>query len=97
MTIHTEKLNTVPLQVVADLGRMVVGADAASSKAHILHCNYYNTYLLRTIWKDAGNFMDTRPILIGAAAEQARVQLCGLFRDLEIIDPTHRSESGGCP
>lgn len=39
---------------------------------------------------DAGNFFDTTPILIGAAAEQARVQLIGLFSDLEIQDIEQR-------
>ncbi|MEL6683346.1 MAG: hypothetical protein AAFQ09_12000 [Pseudomonadota bacterium] len=81
MVIHSDKLNTIPLQVNAELGRMVVGSDAATQKAHILHCNYYNTYLQRTIWQDAGKFFDTAPILVGAAAEQARVQLSGLFAD----------------
>jgi hypothetical protein len=90
MAIHSDKLKTIPLQVKTDIGRMVVGDGDSFGKSHILHCNYYNTYLQRTIWKDAGNFIDTAPILIGAAAEQARVQLTGLFKELAIDDLKQR-------
>ncbi len=76
--------STIPaIPLVADLdhGRMVVGG-ADQGKAHILHCNYYNTYLQRTLWKDASSFIDAPPIIIGAAAEQSRTQLRALFGQL---------------
>jgi hypothetical protein len=79
----------IPLEIDCVHGRLVVG-DRASGKAHILHCNYYNTYLLRTIWKDAGMFIEPRPILIGAAAEQAYFQLAGLFCALNLTEVDER-------
>jgi hypothetical protein len=79
----------IPLEVDAAHGRMIVG-DRDVGKAHILHCNYYNNYLLRTIWKDAGMFIEPRPILIGAAVEQSYFQLTGLFSTLKLTDVEER-------
>jgi hypothetical protein len=79
----------IPLEIDAEHGRMIVG-DQHAGKAHILHCNYYNTYLLRTIWKDAGMFIEPTPILIGAAVEQSYFQLSGLFSALKLTDVDER-------
>lgn len=74
----------VPLNFRTDAGRVIVGSDDATAKSHILHCNYYNTYLQRTLWLDAGHFIDSASIIIGAAAEQARLQLATLFNELDL-------------
>ena len=81
----------IPLTIDARHGRMIVG-DPALGKAHILHCNYYNNYLLRTIWKDAGKVVDSEPLLIGAGAEQAYFQLRALFAALGIADVDARKD-----
>ena len=79
----------VPFTVDREHARVLVG-DQATGKAHVLHCSYYNNYLLRTIWKDAAGFVDSEALLIGAAAEQAYVQLKGLFDAGAIADVDHR-------
>ncbi len=81
--------HAIPLTIDARHGRLIVG-DATHGKAHILHCNYYNNYLLRTIWKDAGRVIDSEPLLIGAGAEQAYFHLKALFAALAITDVAER-------
>lgn len=73
----------VPLEIDLDHARMIVGGKD-HGKAHILHCNYYNNYLMRTIWKDAGQFLSSEPLLIGSAVEQSYFQLKGLFETLNL-------------
>ena len=70
--------HAIPVTLDDAHGRVIVG-DHARGRAHILHCNYYNNYLLRTIWKDAGRLVEAEPLLIGASAEQAFAQLSALF------------------
>jgi hypothetical protein len=70
-------------------GRVIVGKPGAD-RAHILHCNYYNNYLLRTIWKDAGGIIDAEPLLIGASVEQAFAQLSALFAQQGIVSVEER-------
>jgi hypothetical protein len=79
----------VPLDIDTVHHRMIVG-DHAEGKAHILHCNYYNNYLLRTIWKDAGKIIDAERLLIGAAAEQSYFQLAALFAQQSITEVAAR-------
>jgi hypothetical protein len=75
----------VPFTVDRLRSRVLVG-DGKTGKAHVLHCSYYNNYLLRTVWKDAAGFVDSERLLIGAAAEQAYFQLKGLFETHAIAD-----------
>ncbi len=82
-------MTAVPLRIDADHARVIVG-DARLGKAHVLHCNYYNNHLLRTIWKDAGQFVDSERILLGAAVEQSYYQLRGLFDLLKLTDVRKR-------
>ncbi len=82
-------MNAVPFRIDADHARLIVG-DARCGNAHVLHCNYYNNYLLRTIWKDAGHIVGSERILLGAAVEQSFVQLKGLFDLLELTDVEKR-------
>ncbi len=84
-------MTAVPLRIDADHARMIVG-DAGRGKAHVLHCNYYNNYLLRTIWKDAGHIVDSQRILLGAAVEQSYIQLRGLFDLLKLNDVQERKK-----
>ncbi|WP_445193135.1 hypothetical protein ACT009_04305 [Sphingomonas sp. Tas61C01] len=83
---------TTPDLLVAmdDLHSRVIVGQGAAARAHILHCNYYNNYLLRTIWKDAGQIIDSVPLLIGASVEQAFTQLTALFAQHEIRSVEHR-------
>ena len=76
-------MTAVPLRIDVDHARMIVG-DLQHGKAHVLHCNYYNNYLLRTLWKDAGQIIDPEPILLGAAVEQSYFQLKALFDMLDL-------------
>jgi hypothetical protein len=84
---HAMNPDAIPFRFDTDHHRVTVGDDA-EGKAHILHCNYYNNYLLRTIWKDAGKIIDAVPLLVGAAAEQSYFQLAALFRQhgVAVID-----------
>ena len=81
--------NAVPLNIDADRARVIVG-DARRGKAHVMHCNYYNNFLLRTIWKDAGDFVESERILLGAAVEQSYFQLRELFDLLKLTDVRKR-------
>ena len=82
-------MTDIPLRIDSDHARMIVG-DARRGKAHVLHCNYYNNYLLRTIWKDAGQIVDSERILLGAAVEQSYFQLRGLFDSLKLHEVAER-------
>jgi hypothetical protein len=53
-------------------GRLVVGGEAM-----VLHCHHYNCFLQRSI-QDA-DYIDSAPILVGAAAEVAFAQLTNLL------------------
>jgi hypothetical protein len=53
-------------------GRLVVGGEAM-----VLHCHHYNCFLQRSI-QDA-EYIDSAPILVGAAAEVAFAQLANLL------------------
>lgn len=53
-------------------GRLVVGGEAM-----VLHCHHYNCFLQRSI-QDA-EYIDSAPILVGAAAEMAFAQLANLL------------------
>ena len=81
--------DNIPFTIDRSHSRVLVG-DQATGKAHVLHCSYYNNYLLRTIWKDAAGFVDSEPLLIGAAAEQTYFQLKGLFEAHAIHDKEER-------
>lgn len=54
------------------MGRLVVGGEAM-----VLHCHHYNCFLQRSI-QDA-EYIDSAPILVGAAAEVAFAQLTNLL------------------
>lgn len=65
--------------------RCIVGGEPT-----IFHCHHYNAFLHRTLL-DA-EFVDTRPILIGAAAEVAYAQLNSLFDELKLSDIQARKD-----
>lgn len=69
----------IPLKLDLEHHRSLVGPEP-----QIFHCHHYNNYLQRTILEDAP-YLDSRPILRGAAAEVAHHQLSQLFgnKDLE--------------
>jgi hypothetical protein len=54
------------------MGRLVVGGEAM-----VLHCHHYNCFLQRSI-QDA-DYIDSAPVLVGAAAEVAFAQLTSLL------------------
>ncbi|KAF0231817.1 MAG: hypothetical protein FD175_378 [Beijerinckiaceae bacterium] len=74
-----------PIAFDGDHRHLFVGSGKGAS-GHILHCNYYNNYLQRTIWYDAREFASGQDILIGAGAEQAYYGLSRLFADLQLKD-----------
>jgi hypothetical protein len=84
-----DSIPAVPLEIDTDHARMRVGRPEAG-KAHILHCNYYNNYLLRTAWQDIGALVETRSIILGAAAEQSYTELHHLFQLLDLTDIQRR-------
>ena len=73
----------IPLEFDRAHSRLLIGAPKCR-KAHVLHCSYYNNYLQRTIWKDAEAFVESEPLLIGAAVEQSYHHLKGMFADFDI-------------
>ena len=58
----------------------------------IFHCHHYNNYLQRTILEDA-EFLDSKPFLIGAAAEVSFSQLKQVFSELGINDTEARKKA----
>lgn len=69
----------VPFSVDGEHRRFWVGPEP-----HVLHCHHYNTFLQQTI-QDA-DYLDTTPILVGAAQEVAHHQLTQIFADARIDD-----------
>ena len=65
----------IPLTFDAEHRRQIVGGEPV-----IFHCHHYNTFLQRSIL-DA-EAIDSKPVLIGAAAELAHSQLGRLFAEL---------------
>lgn len=76
---------TIPFQLDSAFRRFLVGGEPM-----VFHCHHYNTYLQRSI-RDAG-YVDSRPYLVGAAAEVAHAQLTTLFRQDGIRDTGARRE-----
>ncbi|MBI2569985.1 MAG: hypothetical protein HYV63_23515 [Candidatus Schekmanbacteria bacterium] len=54
----------------------------------LFHCHHYNTFLQRSI-QDA-YYIESRPFLIGGAAEVAHAQLLSLFRELHLESAAER-------
>ncbi|MEE9386294.1 MAG: 4-vinyl reductase [Nannocystaceae bacterium] len=69
----------IPFQLDAPHRRCVVGGEPM-----LFHCHHYNTFLQRTIQQDA-DFVDSRPFLVGAAAEVAFAQFSSLFARVDAI------------
>lgn len=69
-------MNTMSFPVTMDVAhrRFIVGGEPM-----IFHCHHYNVFLQRTLL-DA-QFIDTRPLMVEAAATVARAQLSTLFHD----------------
>lgn len=63
----------VPVEAKPDKRKVLVG-----NEPMLFHCHHYNAYLQQTIL-DA-NYIDSRPFLVGAAAEVAYSQLANIFR-----------------
>lgn len=79
----------VPCRADREEARVLVG-EAATARAHVLHCSYYNSYLLRTVWLDAADLVDSVRLLIGAAAEQSYHALKDLFRSQSLVGIAER-------
>jgi len=75
----------IPFEMDLDHRRCAVGGEPM-----IFHCHHYNTFLQRSI-QDA-EYIDTRPILIGAGAEVAYAQLKKLFAEQGIKDLEQRKQ-----
>lgn len=69
----TVDYDQIPAQLDAPHRRCLVGGEP-----QIFHCHHYNNYLQRTLTEDVP-YLDTTPILRGAAAEVAHHQLSNLF------------------
>ena len=68
---------TLPYQQIDSHRRHLLG-----SEPMIFHCHYYNAFLQQTILDAA--YIDSRPFLLGAAAEVSFNQLSSLFRSHDI-------------
>ena len=76
---------TIPFELDHDHRRTLVGGEPM-----IFHCHHYNTFLQQSIC-DA-DYIESRPFLIGAAAEVAFSQMKSLFEREEIEDIAQRKE-----
>lgn len=74
----------IPFELDAAHRRCIVGGEPM-----ILHCHHYNTYLQQTILVDA-EYIDSRPFMVGAAAEMAQGQLTRLFEQEGLKTPDER-------
>lgn len=74
----------IPFTLDVEHRRCVVGGEPA-----IFHCHHYNCFLQRSIL-DAED-IESRPFLVGAAAEVAYAQLRELFAARELSEPAARA------
>ena len=75
----------IPARADAEHRRCLVGGEPM-----IFHCHHYNTFLQRSI-QDA-TYLDSRPFLVGAAAEVAWGQLTNIFREKSVTDRAARAD-----
>ncbi len=76
---------TIPFELDRAHRRVLIGGEPM-----LFHCHHYNTFLQRSI-QDA-SYIESRPYLIGAAAEVAYAQLVRLFQSEGADDVNRRNE-----
>lgn len=74
----------IPFVLDAPHRRVALGAEPM-----VFHCHHYNAFLQRSI-QDA-HYVESRTLLVGAAAEVAFAQLTRVFAELGLEDPAERS------